>query len=70
MIWIIWFAFGFCYYGLILSISKIFANDKMEFKFMPIIISCVAELVGTTIGELEQSDCNLPAMSEANREKG
>jgi len=49
LIWIIWFAFGFCYYGLILSISKIFANDKMEFKFMPIIISCVAELVGTTI---------------------
>lgn len=34
--------------------QKVFASDEFEFEFRPIMISCFAEIIGTTIGEKEK----------------
>jgi len=53
LLWAVWFGFGFGYYGIILTITRVFEDDSNnsntnvpEFDFVAIFISCSAELVG------------------------
>lgn len=59
-LWTIWFCFGFCYYGIILLISRLFessdADDDNEFvcdfQYAEIFISAVSEVGGVVITAL------------------
>eukprot|EP00605_Chrysophyceae_sp_TOSAG23-4_P001840 GSChrysophyteH1.ASY1.ANO1.2032.1 assembled CDS len=51
-LWAAWFTFGFCYYGVILLISRMYnsgsdlSNLVCDFNYAPIFINASAELVG------------------------
>jgi len=59
-LWATWFGFAFCYYGAVMTITKIFDNsngddadddggDTFGFDYLAIFISSTSELVGTAL---------------------
>ena len=51
LLMIIWAGHGFCYYGIVLFIPRIFpatGDDGALFNYTPIFISTCAELIGTS----------------------
>ncbi len=53
-IWIVWMGFAFSYYGVIMTVTRIFgednnADDKVTFDYGAIFVSSAAELVGTML---------------------
>lgn len=57
-LWVIWSAFGFTYYGIILLVGRIYTTDTessvqtCSFNYQPIFINASAELVGVFIAAL------------------
>lgn len=57
-LWIIWFSFGFTYYGVVLFIGRLYSgnddnnddDNSCKFDYQPIFISAASELAGCTIG--------------------
>jgi len=64
LLWILWFSFGFCYYGTILAITRVFVseespiddatstNNEPTFDYGSIFISCLAEVGGVLFSTL------------------
>lgn len=55
-LWTLWACFGFCYYGVVLLISRVFQNDSSDddgytcdFQYADIFISAVSEVGGVAI---------------------
>jgi MFS family permease len=58
-LWTVWLSFGFCYYGIILLVSRVYSKGAssessaaVEFDFPSIFVSASSELVGVTITAL------------------
>ena len=53
-IYVVWMGFSFCYYGVIMTVTRIFGSennedDKVTFDYGAIFVSSMAELVGTAM---------------------